>query len=63
MEKGFLSTNKQYLIMSHIFLDFSDKVIEIKYNEKLKNLLGTINYPDKEVYKRNFLKEDFFGRL
>ena len=63
MEKGFLSTNKQYLIMSHIFLDFSDKVIEIKYNEKLKNLLGTINYPDEEVYKRNFLKEDFFGRL
>ena len=63
MEKSFLSTNKQYLIMSHLFLDFSDKVIEVKYNEKLKNLLGTINYPDEEVYKRNFLKEDFFGRL
>ena len=39
MAKGFLSTNKKYLIMCRIFSIVVDKSLDIKYNEKVEKLV------------------------
>ena len=59
MAKGFLSTNKKYPIMYRLFFTVVDKLLDIKYNEKVEKLVKN----DRLIRKWKFINETFRKRI